>query len=228
MKMNSKKILVVDDEEKIVDVIKSYLESENYEVMVAYNGNEAIKMFDLHNPSLVVLDLMLPDISGEKLCRMIRQKNRTPIIMLTAKVKEDDILNGLGLGADDYMTKPFSPKELVARVKTVLRRSETEIVPLIDELVLNNGEIIIDNVKHEVRKNGIDVSLTNIEYAILMTMSKVPHKTFTREEIINMALDGRFEGYDRSIDAHIKNIRKKVGPSIIKTVHGVGYRFGGE
>jgi DNA-binding response OmpR family regulator len=226
--MSNKSILVVDDEEKIVEVIKSYLENDDYSVIAAYNGRDAIKLFDQHNPDLVILDLMLPDISGEEICQIIRQKNRTPIIMLTAKATEENLLNGLDMGADDYMTKPFSPKELVARVKTVLRRSEKEIIPLSDELVLNNGHIVIDNIKHEVRKDGINVNLTNIEYTILLTMAKVPQKTFTREEIINMAFNGKFEGYDRSIDAHIKNIRKKIEPSIIKTMHGVGYRFGGE
>lgn len=226
--MDNKSILVVDDEEKIVEVIKSYLDSNDYSVITAYNGKDAIRLFDQYNPSLVVLDLMLPDISGEEICRIIRQKNRTPIIMLTAKATENDILKGLDIGADDYMTKPFSPKELVARVKTVLRRTEREIVPLSDEIVINNGDIVIDNIKHEVRKIGISVNLTNIEYCILLTMAKVPQKTFTREEIIDMAFNGKFEGYDRSIDAHIKNIRKKIDPSIIKTMHGVGYRFGGE
>ena len=226
--MSNKSILVVDDEEKIVEVIRSYLENNDYSVIAAYNGRDAIKSFEQHNPDLVVLDLMLPDISGEEICQIIRQKNRTPIIMLTAKATEENLLNGLDMGADDYMTKPFSPKELVARVKTVLRRSEKEIIPLSDELVLNNGHIVIDDIKHEVRRDGINVNLTNIEYTILLTMAKVPQKTFTREEIINMAFNGKFEGYDRSIDAHIKNIRKKIGPSIIKTMHGVGYRFGGE
>lgn len=224
----NRSILVVDDEHKIVEVIKSYLGINGYNVIEAYNGKDAIKLFDQYNPMLVILDLMLPDISGEELCRIIRQKNRTPIIMLTAKVKEDDILKGLDMGADDYMVKPFSPKELAARVKTVLRRSEHEILPLSDEIIINNGETIIDNIKHEVRNKGKDASLTNIEYTILLTMAKAPQKTFTREEIIEMAFNGKFDGFDRAIDAHIKNIRKKISPSTIKTMHGVGYRIGGE
>lgn len=226
--MNNRSILVVDDEIKIVDVIKSYLESSGYSVVTAYNGKAAIKLFDQYNPILVILDLMLPDISGEDICHIIRQKSRTPIIMLTAKVKEDDMLQGLNMGADDYMFKPFSPKELAARVKTVLRRTEREILPLSDEVIINNGEIIIDNIKHIVRKNGEDVYLTNNEYSILLMMSNVPNKVFTREELIDKAFKGEYEGFDRSIDAHIKNIRKKLTPSIIKTIHGVGYRFGGE
>ena len=221
-------ILVVDDEVKIVEVIKSYLESDGYKIVTAYNGKDAIKSYNKYNPILVVLDLMLPDMTGEEICKIIRQKNRTPIIMLTAKVREDDVLNGLDLGADDYMAKPFSPKELVARVKTVLRRSESEILPLSDEILIEKGDIVINNLKHDVRKKGIDVGLTNIEYTILLTMAQAPQKTFTREEIIEMAFDGKFEGYDRSIDAHIKNIRKKIDKSIIKTMHGVGYRIGSE
>jgi DNA-binding response OmpR family regulator len=224
--MKNKTILIVDDEEKIVDVIKSYLENDGYNAIVAFNGTDAMNLFNEYNPSLVILDLMLPDITGEEICRIIRQKSRTPIIMLTAKVRESDILNGLDIGADDYITKPFSPKELVARVKTVLRRSDSEIMPLSD--TINIGDIIIDNVGHEVRKKGIPVNLTNIEYIILSTMAKVPQKTFTREEIIETAFNGRFDGFDRSIDAHIKNIRKKLSKDIIKTIHGVGYRFGGE
>jgi DNA-binding response OmpR family regulator len=224
--MNKKNILVVDDEEKIVDVIKSYLESDNYNVIVAYNGKDAIKMYDMHNPSLVILDLMLPDITGEEVCRIIRQKNRTPIIMLTGKVLEEDVLNGLGMGADDYITKPFSPRELMARVKTVLRRSENEIIPLSDNICI--GDLVIDNVAHEIRKGGASVNLTNIEYNLLSSLAKVPQKTFTREEIIEIVFNGVFEGFDRSIDAHIKNIRKKISKDIIKTIHGVGYRFGGD
>lgn len=226
--MNSRSILVVDDEIKIVDVIKSYLENNGYSVICAYNGKDAIKLFDQYNPLLVILDLMLPDISGEEICHIIRQKNRTPIIMLTAKVREEEILKGLDLGADDYMTKPFSPKELAARVKTVLRRSENEIILLSDEIVISDSDIVIDNIKHVVRKKGVDTNLTNIEYTILLTLAKVPQKTFTRDEIIEMAFNGKFDGFDRSIDAHIKNIRKKIEPSIIKTMHGVGYRFGGD
>ena len=221
-------ILVVDDEVKIVEVIKSYLESDGYKIVTSYNGKDAIKSYNKYNPILVVLDLMLPDMTGEEICKIIRQKNRTPIIMLTAKVQEDDILNGLDLGADDYMAKPFSPKELVARVKTVLRRSESEILPLSDEILIEKGDIVINNLKHDVRKKGLDVGLTNIEYTILLTMAQAPQKTFTREEIIEMVFEGKYEGFDRSIDAHIKNIRKKIDKSIIKTMHGVGYRIGSE
>lgn len=224
--MKNNTILVVDDEEKIVEVIKSYLESNNYDVIAAYNGLDAIRLFDKIKPSLVILDLMLPDITGEEVCNIIRKKNRTPIIMLTAKVSENDILNGLYMGADDYMLKPFSPKELMARVKAVLRRSENEIIPLSDNICVD--DIVIDTVKHEIRKNDEIINLTSFEFNLLLTLAKVPQKAFTREEIINLAFNGEYEGFDRSIDAHIKNIRKKISKDIIVTVHGVGYRFGGK
>jgi DNA-binding response OmpR family regulator len=224
--MKNNTILVVDDEEKIVEVIKTYLESNSYEVIVAYNGLDAIKLFDKAKPSLVILDLMLPDITGEEVCSIIRQKNRTPIIMLTAKVKEESILNGLHMGADDYIVKPFSPRELIARVKAVLRRSENEIIPLSDSICV--GDIVIDNIKHEIRRKDEKINLTNFEFNLLLTLAKVPQKAFTREEIINLGFNGEYEGFDRAIDAHIKNIRKKISKDIIETVHGVGYRFGGK
>ncbi len=229
----SKKILVVDDEEKIVQVVKSYLEHSGFVVYEAYNGKQALQIFKKVAPSLVVLDLMLPDISGEDICKMLRKQSRVPIIMLTAKVEEEDILRGLDIGADDYITKPFSPKELVARVFAILRRTSGEPVPLSNLVSFNNDELVIDNVKREVRKSGSVLSLTPNEYKILMTLIKYPNKTFTREELICMALGEDFDGYNRTVDTHIKNLRHKVEsdpkvPKYILTVHGVGYRFGGE
>ncbi|NLT97534.1 MAG: response regulator transcription factor [Christensenellaceae bacterium] len=227
-----KTILVVDDEFKIVDVLKSYLEKAGYVVVCAGSGSEAIKMFDKHSPALVVLDLMLPDMAGEDVCRAIRQKSRAPIIMLTAKIEEESILKGLEIGADDYVTKPFSPRQIVARVNAVLRRASAEVLPVADELSFNGGELVIDNLRHEVRKNGKKVPLTPNEFKILFTLAKYPTKAFTRDEIITMALGYGFEGYDRVIDTHIKNLRQKIendpkSPEYILTVHGVGYKFGG-
>ena len=230
---NAKKILVVDDEVKIVEVVKSYLENSGYSVAEAYNGKEALDKFDKVNPSLVVLDLMLPDISGEEVCKTIRKKSRVPIIMLTAKIDEEDVLQGLDIGADDYVAKPFSPRQLVARVAAVLRRLDDEAVPLSSMLSYDNDDLVIDVLKYEVKKNGTVVNLTPNEYKILMTMVKYPSKTFTREELVCMVLGEDFDGYDRTIDAHIKNLRQKIEndpktPKYILTVHGVGYRFGGE
>jgi|GEM_PF-9161 len=227
------KILVVDDEAKIVEVVKSYLENRGYAVYEAYSGREALEKFGRLNPSLIVLDLMLPDISGEEVCRTLRKKSRVPIIMLTAKVEEEDILQGLNIGADDYVTKPFSPRQLVARVEAVLRRACDALIPLSSVLSFNDGELVIDTLKYEVKRDGKTVSLTPNEYKLLMTLAKYPDKTFTREELISIGLGEDFCGYDRTIDTHIKNIRQKIepdprNPKYILTVHGVGYRFGGE
>ncbi|HEY9062734.1 MAG TPA: response regulator transcription factor [Pseudobacteroides sp.] len=227
-----KKILVVDDEEKIVEVVKSYLEHSGYEVHEAYNGDQALSMFERVEPSLVVLDLMLPDMSGEEICKTIRKQSRVPIIMLTAKVEEEDILKGLDIGADDYITKPFSPKQLVARVGAVLRRAAEDPVPL-SNIISFNDDLVIDNLKYEVRKNNNTVNLTPNEFKILMTLVKYPKKTFTREELICIALGDDFKGFDRTVDTHIKNLRQKIEtdpkvPKYILTVHGIGYRFDGE
>lgn len=233
MSVNIKKILLVDDEKKIVEVVKSYLENSGYSVVEAYKGKEALDKFDKINPSLIVLDLMLPDISGEEICKTIRKKSRVPIIMLTAKIDEEDVLKGLNIGADDYVTKPFSPKQLVARVAAVLRRVDDEAVPLSCMLSFNNGDLVIDTLKYEVKKNNTVLNLTPNEYKILMTLVKYPSKAFTREELICMVLGEDFDGYDRTIDSHIKNLRQKIendpkNPKYILTVHGIGYRFGGE
>ncbi len=233
MAKNTKKILVVDDEAKIVEVIKSYLESGGYEVYTAFNGEQALALFEEDHPSLIVLDLMLPDISGEDICRRLRKKSRVPIIMLTAKVEENDILNGLDIGADDYVTKPFSPRQLVARVGALLRRTEEDATPLASVLSFFDGDLVVDYQSYEVKKCGAVVNLTPNEFKMLTTLLKYPQKVFTREELIRMVIGEDFEGYDRIIDTHIKNLRQKIetdsrNPRYILTVHGVGYRFGGE
>lgn len=226
-------ILVVDDEEKIVEVLQSYLEKEGFRVVSAYGGNEALREFDRHAPMLVILDLMLPDLSGEEVCRAIRKKSRAPILMLTAKTEEEDILKGLAIGADDYVVKPFSPRQVVARVNAILRRTLSEAVPIVDEYSFRDRELVLDNLRHEVLLNGGQVSLTPNEFRLLLTLVKYPTKTFTRDELIAMALGDDFDGYDRVIDTHIKNMRQKIEPDpkkprYILTVHGVGYKFGGD
>lgn len=228
-----KKILVVDDEEKIVEVVKSYLEHSGFEVYVAYNGRKAIEHFEKSAPDLIVLDLMLPDLSGEEICQTIRKKSRVPIIMLTAKVEEEYILNGLDIGADDYITKPFSPKQLIARITAVLRRTSEDPDILAKTLSYNFGDLVIDNDKHLVKKQGNTINLTPNEFKILLTMIKYPQKTFTREELISFALGDDFDGFDRTVDTHIKNLRQKIeddpkDPRYLLTIHGIGYRFGGE
>jgi DNA-binding response OmpR family regulator len=229
----NKNILVVDDEVKIVQVIKSYLENSGYTVYEAYTAKQALEKFQEVNPSLIVLDLMLPDMAGEDICRKLREKSRVPIIMLTAKVDEEDILRGLNIGADDYVTKPFSPRQLVARIDAVLRRSADSAAPLSDILSFNNGDIVINTQKYEVKRDGRAINLTPKEYKLLVTMAKHPDKVFTREELIYSVLGEDYDGYDRTIDTHIKNIRQKIepdprAPRYILTVHGIGYRFGGE
>jgi DNA-binding response OmpR family regulator len=229
--LGNKIILVVDDEEKIIEVIRSYLENAGYRVLCAFTGAQALDLFDRHAPALVVLDLMLPDISGEAVCRSIRRKARTPILMLTAKVEEESILKGLQIGADDYVTKPFSPRQLVARVEAILRRT-TNDGTVAAEVSYNNGELVIDSLRHEVRRHGEPVALTPNEFNILMTMAKYPTKAFTRAELISFALGDEFEGYERVIDTHIKNMRQKIeadpkSPRYLMTVYGIGYKFGG-
>lgn len=233
MDIDSYNILVVDDEEKLVDVIKSYLEHSGYKVSVAYNGIQALDVFEKVSPSLIILDLMLPDLSGEEVCKIIRKKSRVPIIMVTAKIEEENILNGLSIGADDYITKPFSPKQLVARVIALLRRTTDERLPVSNRITYNKDDLVIDFIKRDVRKNGHIVSLTPKEYNVLLSFVKYPSKTFTRDELICLAMGEDFNGYDRTIDTHIKNLRQKIetdpkNPVYILTVHGVGYRFGGD
>lgn len=228
-----KKILVVDDEEKIVEVVKSYLLKEGYEVYEAYNGKSAVEVFNKTAPALVILDLMLPDMSGEEICKTIRRRSRVPIIMLTAKVDEESILTGFNIGSDDYVTKPFSPKQLVARVSALLRRTEEDNTSITNIYSFNDNELIIDTTKYEVIKNGEVVGLTHSEYKILTTMMKHPSRAFTREELVCRALGEDYDGFDRVIDTHVKNLRQKIEsnpkePKYVLTIHGVGYRFGGE
>ncbi len=230
---SAKKILVVDDEIKISEVVKSYLEHDGYKVFTAFNGKEAMDGYNAFNPDLIILDLMLPDISGEEICKRIRENSSVPIIMLTAKVSDDEVITGLDLGADDYVLKPFSPKQLLARVAAVLRRSAKEPTADKSNIIFDNGDLVIDNFVHEIRKAGKIINLTPNEYRILVTMAGYPKKTFTRDELINMALGDDFEGFDRTVDTHIKNLRQKIeddpkSPRYLATVHGIGYRFAGD
>lgn len=226
-----RKVLVVEDEEKIVEFIESYLKNSGYEVYKALSGRDALKLFADNNIDLILLDLMLPDISGEQICREIRRKSNVPIIMLTAKTSEENILNGLNIGADDYITKPFSPREMVARVNAVFRRIPKEEGNK-DVLRYHNGDLVINLADYTVMKKGETTCLTPSEFKILVTLAKRPQKVFTREELISVAFDGDFLGFDRTIDSHIKNLRAKIEDNpkeslYILTVRGIGYKFGG-
>lgn len=226
------KVLIIEDEQNVLDVVRAYIEKAGYDVYTAINGSDGLVLFNKHNPDIVILDLMLPDISGEEICQTIRKQSNIPILMLTAKSTVDDRITGLSLGADDYLVKPFSPRELVVRVRTILRRSlSTE--PLFDIISFNNSDLKIDAVKQQVYKKDQLIALTSLEYKLLMLFIRNPNKVFSREELIDKIMGLDFKGYDRTIDAHIKNIRKKIEndpkkPIYISTVFGVGYRFEGE
>lgn len=229
---NLKNILVVDDEKMIREAVSSYLEKQGYHVFMAETGQEALQIFEKQTISFVILDLMLPDLSGEEICIMIRKRSRVPIIMLTAKTMESDMLNGLDIGADDYIMKPFSLKNLYARMQAVLRRSSEDLKPLAEKFSWNSGDLVIDYDRKEVHKSGEAISVTPIEWKILSVFTKYPQKVFTRGDLLAVAFDADFDGYDRVIDTHIKNLRKKIEddpkkPVYICTVHGMGYKFGG-
>lgn len=228
-----KRILVVEDEEKIADVVKSFLESKGFTVSIAKDGKKALELFEREKISLVVLDLMLPELSGEEVCIALREKSRVPIIMLTAKSAEADMLTGLGIGADDYITKPFSLKALHARIEAVLRRAGDQALTLTARRTYQNEDLVVDFESHIIYKKSEEVKLTPNEFKILATLAKYPNKVFTRDELITAALGTEFEGFDRTIDSHIKNLRQKIetdpkSPVYVKTIHGVGYKFGGE
>ncbi len=221
-------ILIVEDEKKISEIVRAYLEKEGYRVRLAETGEQAMNLLK-EAVDLVILDLMLPDIQGEELCSMIREGSEVPVIILTAKSGEEDRIRGLGIGADDYVVKPFSPRELVARVKAQLRRSGRTKKKL---LSYNGGALKIDVSNHEVFRDGSLIVLTPTEFKILLSLAEQPGWVFSREQLVTVAQGFDFEGYDRTIDAHVKNLRRKIEkdsrePQYIRTVYGVGYKFTG-
>lgn len=229
---NQKNILIVDDEPKILEVVVALFESKGFTVFSAETGLDALHIAATENLALIVLDLMLPDISGIEICRRLRKTSRVPILMLTAKTEEDDLLLGLDSGADDYVTKPFSLKELFARAEAILRRTQADLLPLTLRNSFRDGDLIVDFEKYLFVKAGQSITLTPNELKILAAMIKYPGKVFTRDELITIALSDEFEGNDRAIDSHIKNLRQKIednpkSPVYILTVHGIGYKFGG-
>lgn len=220
------KILVVDDEERIVGIVRAYLEREGYRVLAARDGKEALALAAKEKPDLIVLDLMLPEMSGWDVCRELRRDSTVPVIMLTARDDDTDKIVGLELGADDYLTKPFNPKELVARVRAVLRRAR----PAPAAKAFAVGNLVIDVERHEVRRSGTPVALTPSEFALLETLAGSPGRVFTRLQLLERVQGEAFEGYERAIDSHIKNLRQKIEddprrPRLVLTVFGVGYKF---
>lgn len=221
------KVLVVDDDPGIVKVVRAYLEQEGFQVLVGYDGKKAMQIARNDKPDLVVLDLMLPEMDGWDVCRALRKESDVPIIMLTARVEESDKLIGLELGADDYVTKPFSPRELVARVRSVLRRIQG--APPKPERI-SRGEITVDVSRHAVAVRGEPVDLTPTEFDLLAVLMQDAGRSFTRSQLLEQVQGYAYEGYERTIDVHIKNLRQKIetdprNPQHIKTVYGVGYRF---
>ena len=219
-------ILIVDDEIKITQVIKAYLDKEGYNCIVANNGEQALKYFYNNNFDLIILDRMIPDISGEDICKKIRETSMVHIIMLTAKIEDEDRIDGFNIGCDDYVCKPFNVKELVLRVKAVFRKmgENKDILKFSDELEINM-------LSHNVKVRGESVILTNTEYKILLLLAKNPSRVFSREQLLELTIDEHYEKMDRKIDAHIKNLRQKIEKkkkkaTIIQTVYGVGYKFG--
>ena len=222
-----RKILVVDDDKKTVDLVRLYLEREQHQVLVAYDGREALEIARQRTPSLIILDWMLPKVDGLDICRILRAESAVPIIMLTARSTEEDKLLGLDLGADDYVTKPFSPRELVARVRVVLRRMAPEEEPT---LPLRVGELFIDFAAHEVMRSGKLLRLTPKEFKLLETLAREPGRAFSRGDLVNRVFGLGYEGFERTVDVHMMNLRKKIEadpntPAYLLTVYGVGYKF---
>ena len=222
-----KTILVVDDEPQIVQLVRDYLEHGAFTVLTAADGSTALRIAATQHPDLVILDLGLPGIDGLDVTRSLRRNGTVPIIMLTARTDESDKLVGLELGADDYLTKPFSPKELVARVRSVLRRSEAALAPR-DLIRVGDAELNLPSM--ELRIGGRRIELTPTEFQLLVTMARQPGRVFSRAQLLNAVHGVAFESYERAIDAHVKNLRRKIepdphNPRYLLTVFGVGYRF---
>jgi DNA-binding response OmpR family regulator len=223
-------ILIIEDDAKIAQIVKVYLEGAGFRVVHAERGDDALARVARENPLLVILDLMLPDISGEELCLKLKDITSAPVIMLTAKASEEERVAGFALGADDYVVKPFSPRELVFRVKAVLKRSEKADSGYATPLSFNGGDLVVDGGTYKVSRAGSEVVLTPTEFKVLFTMASHPERVFTRGELVEKALGYQFEGYERSVDAHVKNIRRKLNddpqnPVFLQTIYGVGYRF---
>ena len=222
-------ILVVDDNEKIVEVLAAYLEGEGYRVLTAADGESARRLAKDHRPDLALLDIMLPGIDGIELTRLFQRQWDLPVILVTARTDEIDRLIGLEVGADDYISKPFSPREVVARVKAVLRRADRSAASEVSD-VITLGELTIDPAARAVTRDGVPVELTRTEFDIVATMAAHPGRVYSRLQLLEIVSGDAFEGYERTIDAHVKNVRRKLGddprsPRFVHTVFGVGYKM---
>ncbi len=221
-------VLIIEDEIELSNILKAYFTRAGYEVMTAERGDKGLILWQAHHPDMILLDLNLPGMDGIDIMRQIRQKDDTPVIMVTARVEEVDRLLGLELGADDYITKPFSPREVVARVKAVLRRVEKPQDNPVD--VIHVADLTIDRDAHSAKQSDQELDLTPTEFSILATLAAHPGRAFSRLQLLESSQGVAYEGYERSIDAHIKNLRAKLGddskdPRYIETVFGIGYRF---
>ncbi len=220
-------VLIIEDEPELVKVLRSYLEQAGFQVLTAYRGDSGLSTWEHKRPDLVLLDLNLPGMDGLDVAREIRRKSSTPIIMLTARVEETDQLIGLELGADDYITKPFSPRVVVARVRALLRRADS--APETPQIV-RALDLEVDLGGHTLTRDGLEIDLTPTEFNLLAAMAAQPGRAFTRLQLLEVSQGGAYEGYERTVDAHIKNLRSKLehdpkNPRYIETVFGVGYRF---
>jgi two-component system response regulator RegX3 len=224
------RILVVEDEARIAEVVRGYLEGQGHTVDTAASGEDALAAAARRPPALVILDLGLPGMSGEEVCRRLRAESDVPIIMLTARDAEEDLVRGLQLGADDYLTKPFSPRELTARVRALLRRARPDSAPQADVLERAGGRLVVDSARRRVTLDGALVDLTESEFRLLQALARFPGRVYTRGELVERLQGVDFEPYERTIDAHIKNLRRKLGddarsPELVLTVYGRGYAF---
>ena len=226
-------VLIVEDDPDTVNLVGLYLRRDGHKVLSARDGLSGLRLAREAKPDVIVLDLMLPRLDGMEICRTLREETSTPIIMLTARVEEDDRLAGLDLGADDYVTKPFSPKELAARVRAVLRRAARDEFDAGGPGVVEYDGIAVDPRRHSARVGDTPVVLTPTEFRLLATMMREPGRTFTREQLIDQVFGFDFDGFDRTVDVHVSSLRRKIercGPKqrYVHTVYGVGYRFGNE
>lgn len=226
--MTAATVLVVDDERKIRDLVRSYLNREGFTSLAAETGHQALSVAREVKPDLVILDLMLPDLPGEEVARLLRKASNVPIVMLTAKASEEERVAGLRLGADDYLVKPFSARELMARVEAILRRAGGVRAPT--SRALGGGQLVIDSDRREVRARGVEVALTRSEFDLLWTLATAPGRVWSRYELVTRVQGYDYDGYERTIDAHVKNLRRKLAedhrqPTFVVTVPGVGYKL---